>query len=57
MPMASEPIDFTRIALRTLRALDDGRRTVEKQWREWTSPARPDDAQPPSDRRQPPDIW
>lgn len=55
--MASEPIDFTRIALRTLRAFDDGRRAVEKQWREWTSPARPDDAQPPSDRRQPPDIW
>jgi hypothetical protein len=53
--MAPEPIDLTRIALRTLRALDDGRRAVEKQWREWTS-GRPAD-QPPADRRQPPDLW
>ena len=53
--MKQEPIDATRVALRALRALDDGRRAVEKQWREWTTPRKADE--PPADRRQPPEIW
>ena len=54
--MKQEPIDATRVALRALRALDDGRRAGEKQWREWTAPeTKP--AEPPADRRQPPEIW
>lgn len=53
----SEPqIDATKIVLRTLRWLDDTRRAATQQWERWTKPeARP--AEPPDDRRQPPDIW
>ena len=53
--MTPEPIDATRLALRALRLLDDGRRAVEKQWQEWTAPQKA--AEPPPDRRQPPEIW
>ncbi|MFT4109777.1 hypothetical protein [Propionicimonas sp.] len=53
--MGPEPIDATRLALRALRALDDGRRAVAEQWQRWTAP-RPAD-EPPADRRQPPEIW
>lgn len=54
--MSPEPIDLTRVALRTLRLLDDGRRALDDQWRRWTAPAAPS-KKPPADRRQPPDIW
>jgi hypothetical protein len=54
--MNPEPIDATRLALRALRLLDDGRRAVEKQWQEWTTPEK-EKAEPPADRRQPPEIW
>lgn len=54
--MAQEPINATRLALRALRFLDDGRRAVEKQWQDWTTPAKKKDA-PPADRRQPPEVW
>lgn len=54
--MTPEPIDATWLALRALRLLDDGRRAVEKQWKDWTQPEKKP-AEPPSDRRQPPDIW
>jgi len=51
-----EPIDVTKVALRALRILDDGRRALDEQWRRWTQPDKPS-AKPPADRRQPPDIW
>ncbi len=54
--MSPEPIDVTRLALRALRMLDRGRRALDEQWRHWTAPDKPD-AEPPSDRRQPPEIW
>jgi len=54
--MTQEPIDATRLALRALRLLDDGRRAVEKQWQEWMAPEKKL-AEPPADRRQPPEIW
>lgn len=54
--MSPEPIDLTRAALRALRLLEDGRRAVTDQWRRWVTPGRPADA-PPSDRRQPPEVW
>src|SRR5512140_2330990 len=54
--MTPEPIDATRLTLRALRLLDDGRRAVEKQWQEWTAPEKKA-AEPPADRRQPPEIW
>lgn len=53
--MTQEPINVTRLALRALRLLDDGRRAVEKQWQQWTAP--PKKEEPPADRRQPPDLW
>nr|WP_300143488.1 hypothetical protein [Propionicimonas sp.] len=54
--MNPEPIDLTRMALRALRMLEQGRRAVDDQWRRWTAPGKPADA-PPADRREPPDIW
>ena len=54
--MNPEPINATRLLLQALRALDDGRRTVETQWRRWTTPEQAK-AEPPADRRQPPDVW
>ena len=54
--MAAEPIDLTRVALRALRLLEHGRRAVDDQWRRWVTPKQPD-AAPPSDRRQPPEVW
>lgn len=54
--MTPEPIDATRLALRALRLLDDGRRAVEKQWQAWTAPEKKTE-QPPADRRQPPEVW
>lgn len=51
-----DQINATRIMLRTLRLLDDGRRAVVEQWEKLTGTAakRPE---PPADRRQPPDLW
>lgn len=54
--MNREPIDVTRVTLRALRLLDDGRRALDEQWRRWTTPDKPE-AGPPSDRRQPPGVW
>ncbi|MCA0297018.1 MAG: hypothetical protein LCH96_17235 [Actinobacteria bacterium] len=54
--MNPEPIDVGRLAFRALRALDDGRRAVEKQWQEWTKP-RPEQGKPPADPREPPSVW
>jgi len=54
--MTPEPIDATRLVLRALRLLDDGRRVVEAQWQQWTAPEKKA-AKPPADPRQPPDIW
>lgn len=54
--MSPEPIDATRVALRALRLLDDGRRAIDAQWRRWTKPDE-GPAAPPDDRRRPPDIW
>lgn len=54
--MKPEPIDLTRMALRALRVLEEGRRAVDDRWRRWTTPNKPVE-EPPSDRRQPPDIW
>ena len=53
--MNPEPIDATRLALRALRLLDDGRRAVEKQGQEWTAPQKK--PEPPADRREPPKLW
>ena len=39
--MNPEPIDVTRVALRALRILDDGRRALDDQWRRWTQPDKP----------------
>lgn len=54
--MQPEPIDLTRAALRALRLLEEGRRAVSDQWRRWAPPRRPS-AEPPADRRQPPQLW
>ena len=55
--MNPEPIDAGRLALRALRLLDAGRRAVEKTWRDVTGTGKPKAAEPPADRRQPPDVW
>ncbi|MCC6496189.1 MAG: hypothetical protein IT193_08005 [Propionibacteriaceae bacterium] len=52
-----DQINATRIMLRTLRLLDDGRRAVAEQWEKLTGTAATKRPEPPADRRQPPDIW
>lgn len=52
-----EQINATRIVLRTLRWLDDGRRAVADQWDKLFGRSANQPAEPPSDRRQPPDLW
>ncbi len=52
-----EQINATRILLRTLRLLDDGRRAVAEQWDKLTGSAPDKRPEPPADRRQPPDLW
>lgn len=54
--MGAEPIDVTKLVLRTLRFLDDGRRTAEQQWQRLTHSDR-DRTTAPSDRHRPPQIW
>ena len=54
--MSPEPIDLTRVALRALRLLEDGRRAVSDQWRRWVTPDKPP-AGPSADRREPPEVW
>ncbi|MEE9964585.1 MAG: hypothetical protein K4304_05780 [Propionicimonas sp.] len=54
--MATEPIDATKLVLRTLRFLDDGRRNAEKQWQRLTHTG-PEQNSAPSDRRRPPQVW
>ena len=55
--MSQPQIDATRMVLRTLRWLDDARRAAATQWQEWTGSNRPEHPRPPSDRREPPDLW
>ncbi|HML50337.1 MAG TPA: hypothetical protein PKD84_02855 [Propionicimonas sp.] len=54
--MAAEPIDVTKLVLRTLRFLDDGRRSAEQQWRRLTH-TDPGHTTAASDRRRPPQVW
>jgi hypothetical protein len=53
--MSLPPIDATKIVLRALRLLDDGRRAAETGWQRLTGSANRDGA--PADRRRPPQIW
>lgn len=50
--MSQPQIDATRIALRALRWLDEGWRSLTKRPDE-----RPRDAGKPDDPRKPPEIW
>ena len=52
-----EQINATRIVLRTLRWLEDSRRAAGEQWERLTGGDADKRAEPPSDRRQPPDLW
>jgi len=54
--MAAEPIDATKVVLRALRLLDDGRRSAQEQWQRLTQSDR-DRTTAPSDRHRPPQIW
>jgi len=52
----AEQIDAARIVLRTLRWLDDGRRKLDESWRSFTGRDEKPGA-PPTDRREPPEVW
>lgn len=54
--MASEPIDATKLILRTLGLIGDGRRAAEQGWQRITTAAK-DATTAPADRRRPPEIW
>jgi hypothetical protein len=53
--MSKQPIDATKIVLRTLRLLDDGRRAVGEQLEQLTKAVTT--ITPATDRRRPPEIW
>lgn len=55
--MKAEPIDAVKLAMRALRAMDDGQRAVRDAWTRLTGQAVTDPHRPSNDRRQPPEVW
>lgn len=55
--MKAEPIDAAKLAVRALRAMDDGQRAMKDAWARLTGQGEADPHRPSNDPRRPPEVW